>query len=162
MCRVINRSSFFSPVIKSFFIKLICPHRHFKVVPPLALSFNAGGSNPLRVQRKTLYSSRAQHPCPLVLAALCIKAEGNFRLHVGCANTHWTSGIIVPCATTRPGSMAQFHYNQIRNASASSSNQTQVSQSQASALYLWTIHDSLSVIRRRLFFPIGSELVLYP
>ena len=117
MCRVINRSSFFSPIIKSFFIKLICPHRHFKVVPPLTLSFNAGGSNPLRVQRKTLYSSRAQHPCPLVLAALCIKAEGNFRLHVGvgCANTNWTSGIFVPCATTRPGSMAQFHYNQIRN-----------------------------------------------
>ena len=35
------------------------------------------------------------YPCPPESATLCEEAQGTFRLHVGCANTYWTSSILV-------------------------------------------------------------------
>ena len=55
---------------------------------PLVIIFNMERVIVSRVLRPT--------PCVLKSATLCEEAEVNFRLHVGCANTQWTSAIFSP------------------------------------------------------------------
>ena len=66
--------------------------------------------------------------------------RGIFKLHVGCANTQWTSGIFSP-VPQGPGK-DEWHTTTKSKMTAGAGNQTRISRSQASTLNHWTIPGS--------------------
>mgnify|MGYP001796164741 CR=1 FL=1 len=60
------------------------------------------------------------------------RQRGIFRLHVGCANTHWTSGSFSPDAQGL--GLEEWHTTTKSEMTAGAGNQTWISLSQASTL----------------------------